>query len=158
MHRVRPEATIAALKPTLVLPNDSKAIGIKSDIMIVFEPRRRTQISRIVIEGAAAQYTFAALRLCPGRSVGRGSAIAVVPAILPPFRGIARHVVDTECVRLNRAGVNRLLHGIAGTAEAIGLVLLDSLAPWISRRRAGSRGVFPLAFRRKPVGVPGLLR
>jgi hypothetical protein len=65
MHRVRPEATIAAPKPALILPNDSKAIGIKSDIMIVFEPRRRTQISGIVIEGAAAQYAFAALRLCP---------------------------------------------------------------------------------------------
>src|SRR6185312_13427885 len=143
---------------SLVIPNDPKAVGIEPYILVVFESRGGAQIAGIVIEGSTAQYALAALRLDPRRSVGRGTLVIVAPAILDPLRGIPRHVVDPEGIGRKRSDIDRLLHGIAGAADTVGLVLVDGPSPGIGRRRAGSGDIFPFAFRGEAVGLAGLLR
>ena len=142
----------------LVIANDPKAVRIEPYILVVFESRGGTQIARIVIEGTTAEHALAALWLCPRRSVGRCTPVVVAPAIFDPLRCIARHIVNPECIGRKRSGIDRLLHGIAGAAETVGLVLFDGPSPGIGRRRAGSGDVLPFAFRGKPVSLPGLLR
>src|SRR6266436_3164298 len=93
-----------------------------------------------------------AFRIEPGRAIARCALIVLVPAILDPLIDAAAHVVETERIGQEAAGLQRLL-GVVGLVAplAIGHALLRMVAPPVARYAAAARRVFPLRLARQPV-------
>jgi hypothetical protein len=79
--------------------------------------------------------------LNPSRPVRRGAVIIAMPSVLDPLPDVARHVVEPERVRLERAD-GRGLPKIppACTAVAVRFALAGTAAPRVASDRACARG------------------
>src|SRR5262245_9090548 len=91
-------------KPLLQIAHHAEAVGVVAHVLVVAETRGRAGGARLAGEGAAAQHAKPALAGGPGRAVGRGAAIGVVPAVLHPFGGVAGGVVEAERIGTERGG------------------------------------------------------
>src|SRR5262249_10979788 len=109
--------------------NNAKSIRIVSDITIIPEPRRAANVGWFVRKRTAAQSALPTLFIQPGRAVGGGAAIAVVPAILHPFRGIAGRVYETEGIRRKASYRTGLTGDLATATMAASPVGLEIVTP-----------------------------
>ena len=124
-----------------------------------FRAERRTQESREVDPGAAAQYAAAAPAGDPCRTVRRGADVSIVPAVLDPLPHVAVHVVQAERVRRERAH-RRCLPAVppAPAATTVCSVFADLVSRVVLRRRPRTRRLLPLRLARQPVALAGLRR
>src|SRR5262249_8316604 len=135
-----------------------KSVRDVSDICVVSETRRRTQIPRLTVERPAAQYMHATLTAHPSRAVMGRATIIVVPAIFHPLGHIARGVVEAEAIGLERPDGGRPLRLASIALPAVRLSGAHVASPPVSSIRSGAGGVFPFRFGGKPIGLAGLLR
>src|SRR6185295_4101939 len=112
----------------------------------------------------------------PGRAIGRGTVVFVVPAVFHPLPHVAVHVVQAEVI--GREGSHRSSVGIPVIAghdrpsTRTGNALLEALirpvavpaqgilivTEMIARCRSGARRVFPFGLAEQPVLLTGLPR
>src|SRR5262249_15026406 len=113
----------------------------------VLEPECRTDVSPVGEPCAAAAYSALAISCHPWASVGRGTLIAFLEAILHPLEDIAGHIVEPKAVRLEGSD-RRGLAVIPFTSAiyAIGGSFAYFVATEIPRGRFSPRRVFPFSF------------
>jgi len=139
------------------LAQDSKSIREVAHVEIIPETRRRSQVSRLTVECAAAQHPQPTLAGGPRRSVRRGATIVVVPAVLDPFGHVARAVVETERAWLERSDRCRFWAAARSAIPTVGLAGAELAPPPEGCGGAGAGGIFPLGLGRQPIGLPGFL-
>src|SRR5262249_59944988 len=133
-----------------------KSVRDVSDIWVVSETRRRTQIPRLTVERPAAQYMHATLTAHPSRAVMGRATIIVVPAIFHPLGHIARGVVEAEAIGLERPDGGRPLRLASIALPADRLSGAQVASPPVSNIRSSAGGVFPFRFGGKPTGLADL--
>ena len=67
-------------------------------VEVILEAVRRTQVARVLVEGISPKHAPTTLGSRPGRAVRGCSAVAIIPTLLDPRRGIADQVEKTEGV------------------------------------------------------------
>src|SRR5262249_45061825 len=130
---------------------DPKPVRRVPDVGVIVITARGSNVARIVSPRAGTNDVGEARGFKPGRTIGRGALVVLVPAIRDPLVDAAPHVMEAERVRLEAAPGPRL-RGVIGLVAslAVGRVGSKLVAPPEFRSRAAARGVLPFGFTRKP--------
>ena len=98
------------------------------------------------------------IRRGPWRAVRRCAVVVFMPTISYPFCDTTSHIVESE-------GVGREAAGLPGLPEIVGFAAplaaghprFHRVAPPVGCLRSGAGGVFPFGFRKKAVVLSGRL-
>src|SRR6266699_247968 len=100
--RVFSDSSSQVSTPVLKRASDAEAVRWIADPTIVIIPARRPDIFRIVTPRPGADHVKeAVVGVDPGRSIGDGTLIVLVPTIRHPLGNPSAHVVEAERIGLD---------------------------------------------------------
>jgi hypothetical protein len=138
------QAAVAAVRG--VYP---EAIG-RAEVVWIAEPGTATDDVIAAIAAVSRQ---------PRRAIRWRAIETVVDAIFSPLKDVTHHVVEAEAVRRERADRGRLFGiPLAATTIAVGVILADVVAPWISCRGSGTGRILIFGFGQQAIGFAGDFR
>src|SRR5689334_21191784 len=136
------------------IPCDTKAQSVVTVSGESPDARRQAQIPRKTVPGAAAVDSPRAIAGCPRRTIRRRAGVVNVVAILHPLPDIARYIIKTERIGLERSDRRGLLVVPSADASvAVCVALSERVTPVKGGGGARACGVFPFGLGQQPIGL-----